>query len=203
MKPAGNVAHRADYEIRKCPFAEARAFIVEHHYAKGAANTATECFGLFKGGVLVGAALWMPPTRVCAESVDKEGWRTVLSLSRLAIHPDEPKNAASLFIGACIRTLHREGRWTCLVTFADERQGHTGAIYMATNWKYLGRTKPEPVWLDKNGKQVSRLATKSRTAEQMKDLAYTMVGKFAKHKYVMRLRSVADPAPTRKAKVTR
>lgn len=109
-----------------------------------------------------------------------------LSLSRLAVAPTEPTNAESIFIGAMLRTLQHERRWVAAVTFADESQGHTGIIYRATNWRYLGRTKPEPRWVDETGRQVSRLATKSRRAKDMRERGYRMVGKYAKHKYIFR-----------------
>ncbi len=184
-----NAARRMDYEIRPAPFSDCRALIRVHHYAKGCANTATEAYGIFRksDGVLVGAALWMPPTRVCAESVNRENWKTVLSLSRLAVVPNEPTNVASMLIGACIRAFAKAKRWTSLVTFADQSQGHTGAIYRATNWEYVGLTKPEPRWVDKDGKQVSRLSTKSRTGATMRELGHVLVGKFSKHKFVLHL----------------
>jgi hypothetical protein len=185
FKPAGG-ARKKDYDIRRVPHAAAAAVIRAEHYTRGCSNTSTASFGLFRGGALVGAALWLPPTRVCAETVDREHWRRVLSLSRLALAPTEPTNAEPLFIGGMLRILDGGGRWVAAVTFADESQGHTGVVYRATNWEYVGRTKPEPRWEDAQGKQVSRLATKSRTAKQMADLGYRMVGKFAKHKFVFR-----------------
>lgn len=185
FKPA-NPARARDYDVRRIPHADGASFIRANHYAKGCANTSAECFGLFRSGALVGAALWMPPTRVAAESVDPYDWRRVLSLSRLAVAPGEPTNAASLFIGAMLRAIQAEDRWTMLLTYADESQGHEGTIYRATNWRYLGRSRTaEPRWEDTNGKQVSRLATKTRRAADMRDLGYRMVGKYRKHKYAM------------------
>lgn len=184
FKPA-NAAKAKDYRTERIPFVEGAAFIRQFHYAKGCANTATECFGLYRGPFLVGAALWMPPTKVAAQSVDPFDWRRVVALSRLAVLTGEPQNAASLFIGAMLRTLHAERRWTMLLTYADESQGHTGAIYKATNWRYLDRTKPEPRWVDTNGKQVSKLATKTRRAAMMRSLGYRMAGKYRKHKFAM------------------
>lgn len=188
MKPDCPVARRSDYNVRACSFAEGAALIRANHYAGGCANTATHMHGLFRRdtGALVGAAQWLPPTRVAAESVAGTEWRRVLSLSRVVVLEGEPQNATSLLVGRSVRLVARDGRWVALVTYADESQGHTGGIYRATNWRYMGRTKPEPRWLDADGKQVSRKATKSRTAEQMRNLGYAMSGRFSKHKFVLR-----------------
>lgn len=110
-----------------------------------------------------------------------------LSLSRLAVVPEVGTNAASIFIAAMLRDLRQEGRWVSAVTFADESQGHHGGIYAATNWVYEGRTKPEPRWVDEDGKQVSRLSTKSRAAFVMEILGHRVEGRFSKHRYTMRL----------------
>jgi hypothetical protein len=66
----------------------------------------------------------------------------VLCLSRLAILPDVPANACS-FLLARSRRLIDDKAWPCLVTYADEWRGHTGAIYRADNWQYEGLTRPE------------------------------------------------------------
>jgi len=118
----------------------------------------------------------------------------VLALSRLVVVPGEPTNAASILIGACIREIRRRRQWPLLVTYADQSQGHTGTIYRATNWTYAGLTKPEPRWVDQEGRQVSRLATKSRTAAEMTALGYRMSGKFAKHKFTMDLGFEPEPS---------
>lgn len=184
MKPDGPVARRGDYTVRDAPLHEAARFIAAYHYARGCANTAVYVHGLYRGEVLVGAALWMPPTRVCAESVHVE-WRRVLSLSRLAIAPGEPQNAASILLGASMRRILQSRRWVALVTYADQSQGHTGTIYRATGWAYRGETKPEARWIDATGRQVSRKsAARSRTAAEMVALGYRCAGRFRKHKFV-------------------
>lgn len=185
----------SDFTVRDAPFADVRALVVAMHYSKGASNTASECHGLFAFGRLVGGALWLPPTRVCAESVAGGAWRTCLSLSRLVVAPWVPTNGASFLVGRSIRLIRAKRRWSHLVTFADESQGHTGTIYRATNWTYVGRTKPEARWVDTNGAQVSRLATKSRTRAEMAALGYRIDGHFAKHKFVMELPPLRGPAP--------
>ena len=135
--------------------------------------------GAFRSDILVGASLWLPPTKVCAQSVSPH-WQGVLSLSRLAVAPGEPTNVASMLIGASIRELRRDARWHHLVTFADHSQGHTGTIYKATNWPYVGATKPTARWLTSDGAQVSTLST--RTTAEMLALGHVKSGSFSKTK---------------------
>ena len=188
MTTEAAVLRASEYAVRAITHKDAADFIREHHYARGCANTSVLATGLFAGGALLGASLWMPPTRVCAESVAGEGWRGVLALSRLAVAPGVPTNGASFLIGRSIRLLRRDPRWTHLVTYADESQGHTGAIYHATNWTPQGRTRPEARWLTADGAQVSRKAGRSRTRAEMEDLGHRLEGRFAKLKFTMALR---------------
>ena len=58
--------------------------------------------------MLLGVAQWLPPTRVAAESVNKENWQRVLSLTRLAVHPLVPTNGASFLLGRSIRIIRNE-----------------------------------------------------------------------------------------------
>jgi hypothetical protein len=178
-----------DFEVRDVNPKRAREFIAAHHYSKGCSNTGVYWHGLFQrgGDDLLGVAQWLPPTRPAAESVNKHHWRRVLSLSRLAVRPDVPPNGATFLMGRSIRLIRREGRWVSLVTYADTFMGHTGAIYRATNWTYIGEMKGSPRYEDADGKQVARLSTKSRTHQQMLDLGYRCVGVFNKHKFVIHL----------------
>lgn len=175
-----------DYEVREIPTSEGRSFICQHHYSKGCSNTAVYMHGLFRkdNPTLLGVAQWLPPTRVAAESVNRENWKRVLSLTRLAVHPDVPKNGATFLMARSMRLIAVDQKWVSLVTYADDFKGHTGAIYRAANWTYVGHMKGSPRWEDANGKQVARKSTVSRTDAQMRELGYQMVGVFGKHKFV-------------------
>lgn len=116
-----------------------------------------------------------------------EDWRRVVALSRLVVVPGEPQNAASFLIGRSIRLIRCDGRFKTLLTYADKRMGHTGAIYRATNWTCLGETRGDEVFVDQKGRQVARLATKSRTRSQMLEAGYTSLGRHGKVKFVMHL----------------
>lgn len=182
-----------DYSVGDVTWPTAREFIRAHHYSKGCSNTRVYAHGLFQDACLVGVAQWLPPTRVAAESVNKDNWQRVLSLSRLAVHPDVPTNGASFLLGRSIRLIQTQEKWVSLVTYADDFMNHSGAIYRATNWEYVGHMKGSPRWEDENGRQVARKATVSRTNAEMESLGYRMVGVFGKHKFVKHLRTRRAP----------
>jgi hypothetical protein len=182
-----------DYVVRDVPAREAREFVVEHHYSKGCSNTRVYSHGLYRAGEtdLLGVALWLPPTKVAAQSVNREAWQKVLSLTRLAVKPDVPSNAASFLMARSIKLIRQDGRFVSLVTYADDFMGHTGAIYRATNWTYVGQMKGSPRWEDADGRQVARKSTVSRNDAQMRELGYRNVGTFGKRKFTMHLGGTA------------
>lgn len=180
---------REDYEVRDTPLSVAQDLVRKHHYARGGSNTAVYVHGLYERGgeTCLGVAWWLPPTKVAAQSV-AEDWRGVICLTRLVVVPDVPKNAATFLLGNSIRAIRRDGRFHTLLTYADERQGHTGAIYRASNWEYMGVRPGSEAWVGADGRQVAKKATHSRTTAQMLELGYTRIPPSRKHKYVMRLR---------------
>jgi hypothetical protein len=182
---------RRDWTVKDVTPRDARDFIAQHHYAKGSSLTRVYSHGLYRTDdryTLWGVALWLPPTRVAAESVNREAWQQVLSLSRLACLPEAPKNAASFLLSKSVTLIREDGRFVSLVTYADERMGHTGTLYRAANWTYIGRMKGSPAWVDpETGKQVAVKSTVSRTKAEMLALGYKNVGVFGKHKYVLHL----------------
>lgn len=179
---------KKDYLVKTVPHSVGLELVKKLHYSKGGSNTCTYMHGLFKAtdpDVCLGVAWWIPPTKHAGINTYPKNWQGVLSLSRLAIDPAVPKNAASFLIAASIKLIDRK-KWPCLVTYADEWQGHTGAIYKATNWTFVGETKPQPVYR-LNGVMLSRKrGNKTRSHQEMIDLGCEFLGRFKKLKFVMR-----------------
>ena len=182
---------KSEWFVSPIEHKDARAFIEEHHYAQGCSHTSVYRHGLFKVSEpekLMGCVIWLPPTKPAAMSVNKEKWRQVLSLTRMAVRPECPRNACSFMLSRSVKMIRKDGRFVSLVTYADERVGHDGLVYRASNWTYIGKMKGSPSWIDpKTGKQVATQATKTRTKQQMLNLGYEVAGSFAKHKYVLHL----------------
>ena len=185
-----NRLRKKDWVVRPIDLITARCLIEAYHYAGGATNTRVYTHGLFKksdsfmDSNCLGVAWWLPPTKNAANATYPEGdWRKVLSLTRLVVHPDVPKNACSFMLAHSIKLIDQI-KWECLVTYADTWQGHEGTIYKATNWEYMGKTKPSPVFQNDKGKMMGRKrGKKNLTIIELSDLGFKEVGKFSKHKF--------------------
>ncbi len=179
---------KSDWEVRDVSLNKSRRLVEAFHYAKGGSNTAVYLHGLFRKGDIfdeqcLGVAWWLPPTRSAAEATYPANWQGVLSLSRLVIDPIVPTNAASFLLAGSRRLINHES-WPCLVTYADDWRGHTGAIYRADNWEYIGKTKPQRIY-QRNGVMIARKAgPKTRTHAEMLALGAICLGSFAKHKFI-------------------
>jgi hypothetical protein len=146
------VLRRSEWMVERIGrHSEAVQLIRLWHYSASAPNTSTYRFGLYERAswplaAPMGVALFIPPTRTAAEAnAHGHPWTGVLSLSRLVVAPEMPKNAASFLLGAAMRLIDRQ-RWPVLLTYADTNQGHTGAIYKATNWQEDGPVPAGDVW---------------------------------------------------------
>lgn len=173
----------------------ARMLVEKYHYAKSASNTGVYTHGLFRKGHdflntdCLGVAWWLPPTKAAAIATYPEGdWRKVLSLTRLVIAPDVPKNACSFLLSKSIKLIDK-GKWECLVTYADTWQNHTGGIYKATNWEYIGLTAASPVLSNRAGKMMGRKrGGNNLSKESLLNRGFVDNGSFQKHKFRMVLR---------------
>ena len=178
---------KSEWEVRAVALSTAQDITRRHHYARGGSNTAVATHGLFRIGDFWeydcrGIAWWLPPTKSAALATYPENWNGVLSLTRLVIVPDVPKNACSFLLAGAMKLLDRK-RWPCLVTYADPWQGHEGTIYKATNWQYVGQSKPERIYMLNGVLKSRKYGPRSRNHSEMLALGCEVMGKTAKHKF--------------------
>jgi hypothetical protein len=177
---------KSEWFVEDVPIAQAKELVEKYHYARGASHTRVFTHGLYDDlGGLYGVAWWLPPTKPACMSVNRLEWKRVLSLSRMVVVPGVPKNACSFLLARSTDLIRKDGRFNSLVTYADQSQGHTGHVYRAAGWTYMGKSSVTPRWIDPTtGRQVATLATKTRTKAQMLALGYTLEGHFGKLKFV-------------------
>lgn len=173
-RPPEETIRTAEHEVAAIPDDNTpKAFIADHHYS-GTYPAARFRFGLYRRAALVGVAVFSVPVRDAVLKPLPGSPRDSAELGRFVLLDDVPGNGETWFLGRCFELLRGEGL-VGVVSFSDpmERRshcgalvfgGHVGTIYQAHNAVYLGRAKPDTVYLLPNGRVFSRRAlVKART----------------------------------------
>jgi hypothetical protein len=123
----------------------------------------------------------------------------VIELRRLCCVDETPKNTESFFIGAMLRWLKKHTPHRTVVSYADQEHGHTGVIYKASNFKYLGHKKGAKViehegrtYHDKTIRTTYKGVLKpfaARLAEALKEGKAFYRATAGKHTYVYQLKA--------------
>ena len=123
-------------------------FLKTWHYAEYVYLQHKETFTLWRPGLfgmpeLIGVCVYTRPAGAsAAQKYYPENPSAALELRRLCLIDDTPKNAESFFVSRTIKYLKKHTDWEFILSYADEEQGHSGIIYRASNFKYLGKTQP-------------------------------------------------------------
>lgn len=151
------------HSVRPIPSLVGRDYIVANHYTHGCHNRPT-CFGLFYGEEMQGVIAFATP---CSEAVrasiyGKDRKSEVTELHRMHIRDDAHRlvgvrrdgkpvdNTASWFIARALRLLPE--RITCVISFADSTEGHTGGVYRAAGFVEAGSTGKATFYRDADGR---------------------------------------------------
>jgi hypothetical protein len=163
-QPAGEVFNPRGYAV--LPIADdntASGYVLANHYS-GSYVSALHRFGLYRGDLLVGVAVYSNPvtskvlTKVFPELLPA---RESVELGRFVLDQDVPGNAESWTLARCHEYLTAAGV-AGVVSFADPTPrrladgtvitpGHIGVIYQATNAVYTGRGSARSLWVLPNG----------------------------------------------------
>ena len=136
-----------DFIVEEIPRKSVVKFVEKHHYSHNVNGVQSLYhYGLFREGnfgipKMIGAMMYahpsMPATAAKYNPINPD---KCLELRRLVCIDDTPKNTESYFIGQTFKLLKRDTDMEVIVSFADQHHGHTGVIYKATNFDYLGET---------------------------------------------------------------
>lgn len=129
-----------DLEVRPSAPAEIRELITERHYLHAMPLASVGTFGVFVGPRLLGAVVFTTGGRKSHQVVAGARHQDAITLARLWLDDELGKNSESRVIAVVMRMLRRDGRWRFVLSYADPTAGHTGTIYRAAGWSYLGRS---------------------------------------------------------------
>ena len=158
-----------EFTVEEIPRKFVDPFIKKYHYSKSTNGIQQkECFGLYTQGnfglpKMIGAMMYaIPSMPATASKYNPINPDKCLELRRLVCIDDTPKNTESYFIGKTFKWLKSFTDMEVIVSFADQHYGHSGTIYKATNFDYLGETADARV-LMVDGKEMH-----SRSLNQLK-----------------------------------
>jgi hypothetical protein len=119
-----------------------RPFIEREHYLHSMPAGPILTFGVFLGESLVGAAVFTRGARQGHRLLAAARPEQVVTLARFWLADDLPRNSESRVLAVVMRQVRRHTDYRLVLSYADPVAGHTGTIYRAAGWLYLGRTEP-------------------------------------------------------------
>lgn len=160
-----------NYKVLLVDRAFVKDFIETHHYSGNINGVISNyCFALFDGNNLIGAALFGSLAMANQYKRFSDDIDDVIELRRLCCIDDTIKNTESYFIGHMLRWLNKNTSIKYVVSYADEQYGHTGIIYKASNFEYLGFKKGSKV-IEYNGRNYHDKSIRTKHNGELKPFA--------------------------------
>jgi very-short-patch-repair endonuclease len=127
-------------------------FLQSYHYA-AYGRSAKTVYGAFINDKLIAVSKFASVVRKEVATSMEMSSSQVLELDRFCIHPEyQKKNFASWFLSRCSNLVFEKfPKATCLVSFSDSTQGHSGTIYKASNWTEHSAVKPDYHYISPEG----------------------------------------------------
>lgn len=143
--------HPRDLQVRLVPHSVAAALLVREHYLHAMCAGARLSLGVFAGERLAGVVALNAGPVGGPRLVDGAGTRDCLSLARLWLADDLPRNSESRVLALVVRTLRRHTAVKFVVSYADPAVApgglpHIGYVYQAAGWVYTGLSEPQPLF---------------------------------------------------------
>jgi hypothetical protein len=130
-----------NFTVKICDRKEIKSFIETWHYSKSINGLKSNyCFKLMDKETIIGAMIYgqIGMANVWKKYAANE--HDLIELRRLCCIDNTPKNTESYFIGFTLRWLKKNTDIKKVISYADSNYNHSGVIYRASNFNYLGMT---------------------------------------------------------------
>ena len=185
----------AQVEVLKCDSGDEvpGQFLMSFHYA-GGGRKPRHVYGAYLQDSLIAVAKFSPVVRNEVVTSVNLTSSQALELDRFCIHPNyQKKNLASWFLSRSTGDIFKsDPKIRAVITFADSTYGHSGAIYKASNWALLHKTKDSYHYMGSDGivinkKRVHRMASKlkMKESEYVKKHSLTKFRENEKYKFML------------------
>ena len=177
-------------EVRPISMGTAKGLIERNHDSGSLSGGTRLSFGAFLGSRLLGAITFGAGPYNGYRLVDDAKPMDCLTLTRLWLSDDLPRNSESRVLGVSLRSLKKHTSLKFLVTYADPAQGHRGVIYQASGWMYTGLSERTPLYRINGGRpRHSRTVSHAFGTHSVKyfvnhGLDVIVVPQSSKHRYI-------------------
>ena len=131
-----------DYKVILCDRKFITNFVEENHYSGSINGVISDYpFALFDGDNLIGACIMGRLAMANQWKRFSDNANDVIELRRLCCIDNTLRNTESFFIGYMLRWLNKNTDIKIVVSYADAQYNHSGIIYKASNFEYLGFSK--------------------------------------------------------------
>jgi hypothetical protein len=156
-----------DMKVERCNAADIADFVRQHHYSHVVPMITTPyCFRVvypmslvgrlagYEENIVVGAAIFgRPGMKDQITKYSERGKYTLTELRRFVMIDETPRNSETYVLGRMFQTLAKLGIERVL-SYADPSHGHTGVIYRATGFQFVGET-PRMTFFKWKGRKLS------------------------------------------------
>ncbi len=172
-----------DLYIDYCSYKASEFSVYKWHYSKSMPSGKLVRFGVWEKGNFIGCVIFGTGANMNMSKIVNLTHYEVCELVRVAL--DKHKNPVSKIVSYCLKKIKKDfPNLKAIISYADPRQNHTGKIYQAMNWIYLGVTTPA-IHFMKNGKFYhSRTVNQQRRDNENYDMSLFTRIKTNKHKYI-------------------
>ena len=132
--------------VRPMSIKVAKGLLVREHYLHTLPGGTHLAFGVFLGHRLLGAVTLGVGPFNAHSLVEGASSSDCLTLTRLWLSEELPKNSESRVLGVVVRSLRKHTDLKFLLTYADPAPGHVGTVYRATGWVYRGLSEAMPLY---------------------------------------------------------
>ena len=125
-------------QVGPIPMKIAKTLVTANHYSHTFPGGSQLAFGVFSGPLLLGVLVLGVGSFNSSSLVVGADRGSCITLTRLWMSDELPKNSESRVTAIVLRSLARHTDLKFILTYADPAQGHVGTIYQATGWLYTG-----------------------------------------------------------------
>lgn len=172
-----------DLYIDYCSYRASEYSVYKWHYSKSMPSGKLVRFGVWENKKFIGTVIFGTGANPNIATVVNLSKYEVCELVRVALGTH--KNPVSKIVSFCLKKIKKDfPNLKAIISYADPRQNHTGKIYQAMNWIYIGETK-KAIHFEKNGKFYhSRTVNNAKRINKNYDMSQFERIKTTKYKYI-------------------